>query len=78
MYYPGWKAIVDGREAPLLRADYALVAVALAPGAHEVRIVYDPASFRTGAWLSLAGFVVAVSLCVFGRSRGISSAGHPS
>ncbi|HEY4229303.1 MAG TPA: YfhO family protein [Thermoanaerobaculia bacterium] len=78
MYYPGWKAIVDGREAPLLRADYALVAVALVAGAHEVRIVYDPASFRTGAWLSLAGFVVAVSLCVFGRSRGISSAGHPS
>ena len=78
MHYPGWKATVDGRDVPLLRADYALVAVALAPGVHEVRIEYDPASFRIGAWISLAGVVVAISLCIVGRSRGVSSAGLPS
>lgn len=81
MYYPGWRAIVDGRDAPLLRADYALVAVALAPGVHEVRIVYDPASFRVGAWLSLAGVLVAVSLWVSRRRERapeVSSAGLPA
>jgi hypothetical protein len=33
---PGWKAFLDGREIPLLRADYAFRAVALPAGEHEV------------------------------------------
>jgi len=62
MHYPGWKAIVDGAEAPLLRADYAFVGVALAPGAHDVRLVYRPASFRIGLLLSSAGLLIALVL----------------
>ncbi|HEY2797282.1 MAG TPA: YfhO family protein [Thermoanaerobaculia bacterium] len=73
MHYPGWKAIVDGKDASLLRADYAFVAVALAPGAHAVRIVYEPASFRAGAALSVAGLLVAISAC-FARRRETSVA----
>jgi hypothetical protein len=67
MHYPGWKAVVDGRDAPLLRVDYALVGMALAPGVHEVRLVYRPASFRVGAALSGAALLVAISAFVFGR-----------
>ncbi len=69
MHYPGWKAIVDGKDAPLLRADYALVGVALAPGVHQVRLVYRPASFRVGAAMSGAALLVAISAIVFARRK---------
>ncbi|HEY1251383.1 MAG TPA: YfhO family protein [Thermoanaerobaculia bacterium] len=60
MHYPGWKAVVDGRDAPLLRADYTLVGVALAPGVHDVRLVYRPESFRIGAAISAVALLVAL------------------
>jgi len=52
LYYPGWRATVDGVRAPILRADYVLRAVALPAGEHEVTFVYSPLSFRLGAWMS--------------------------
>ena len=52
-YYPGWKVYVDGRERPLLRANYMFRAVALAAGEHKVSFIYDPISFKLGAMVSL-------------------------
>jgi hypothetical protein len=69
MSYPGWKAMVDGKDATLLRADYAFVGVALAPGAHQVRLAYRPKSFRVGIWISLAGLVLSIGVCVIRRSK---------
>ncbi len=51
-HYPGWTALVDGRPAPLLRADYIFRGVPLGPGTHTVRFRYAPASFRLGAALT--------------------------
>ncbi|MFH1469550.1 MAG: hypothetical protein ABIO70_34515 [Pseudomonadota bacterium] len=42
-WYPGWHAVVDGVEVPILRADLALRGVALAAGEHEVVFSYRPA-----------------------------------
>ncbi len=42
-YTPGWHAYVDGREEPLYRANYILMAVPLAEGSHTVKFVYEPA-----------------------------------
>jgi len=52
---PGWRARVDGRPAPVLRADYALMAVPVAPGAHEVELWYRPRGFAPAVVLSLLG-----------------------
>jgi hypothetical protein len=41
-WYPGWRAWVNGREVPLMRADYALRGVALPAGSHDVRCAYRP------------------------------------
>lgn len=51
--YPGWRAEVDGQPAPILRANYLLRAVALPPGAHHVRMWFEPDSLRLGAALSV-------------------------
>ncbi|MCE7960687.1 MAG: hypothetical protein DYH06_22535, partial [Acidobacteria bacterium ACB2] len=39
---PGWRALVDGREAPLLPANLAFRAVPVPGGRHRVEIVYRP------------------------------------
>lgn len=56
-HYPGWKAWVDDREAPIHRANAAFRAVSVPPGEHVVRFVYRPASFMLGLALSGAGIV---------------------
>ncbi len=57
VYYPGWRAYVDGRAAPVLRANYAFRAVYLEPGYHEVRLVFEPLSWKVGLGISLATWV---------------------
>ena len=52
---PGWRALVDGTPAPVLRADYTFIAVAVAAGAHEVDLWYRPRGFALAALLSLLG-----------------------
>jgi hypothetical protein len=53
-HYPGWRARVDGEEAPLRRANYTLRAVPVPAGAHRVELEYRPLSFAAGAWISIA------------------------
>jgi hypothetical protein len=67
--YPGWEAGVDGTPAPILRANYAFRAVALAEGQHRVELTYRPLSFRLGVMLSLLG--LAATLCVWRVGRAI-------
>jgi uncharacterized membrane protein YfhO len=56
VYYPGWKAYVDGRETKVLRANYVMRAVALPRGKHIVEFRYDPLSFRIGAVITVLSF----------------------
>ena len=59
---PGWRARVDGRPAPLLRANVAFRAVAVPAGRHAVEMVYRPTAALAGlvvSGLTLAALVVA-------------------
>ena len=67
--YPGWKAIVDGKEAPCLTADYLLKAVELDAGKHTVRFAYRPASVKIGFALSVLGILGIGALYCVGRRR---------
>lgn len=58
-WYPAWRARVDGREAPVARADVLFRAVYLEPGEHDVEIFFDSAALTRGALLSLLGFALA-------------------
>jgi len=52
LFYPGWQAYVDGRPAPLYRADYAFRGVPVPAGDHVVEFEYRPLSFMLGAAIS--------------------------
>ncbi|MCC7354710.1 MAG: YfhO family protein, partial [Anaerolineae bacterium] len=61
VYYPGWRATLDGRPARILRANYAFRAVEISEaGTHRVRLWYAPASFQIGAALSLVTLLLLV------------------
>ena len=51
-YARGWRAYVDGRPAPLWRANYAFQALAVPAGPHRVLLAYEDRAFRMGAALS--------------------------
>ena len=51
-YYHPWRASVDGRPAPLWRANHAFQALEVPAGRHQVRLVYVDERFRAGAVLS--------------------------
>ena len=67
-YDPGWRASVDGRPAPLLRANVAFRAVAVPAGRHVVEMVYRPPLALAGLALSGLSFLLILALVVFRRS----------
>ena len=60
VYYPGGKALVDGVEREIYRANYAFRAVPVESGSHHVELVYDPTSFKMGLGLSACALAVIV------------------
>jgi hypothetical protein len=61
LWYPDWNAYVDGRRAPILKADYLLRAVAVPAGRHRVEFRYESAAVRRGLLLSLASLLVVMA-----------------
>jgi hypothetical protein len=70
-HYPAWKAWVDGRQVPVLRADYALRGVAVEPGAHAIRFTYSSGMFRLGLLISGLAAVMAAVLALAAWRKGI-------
>lgn len=56
-YYPGWKALVDGKAALVYPADVAQCGVTMPAGKHTVELRYRPRQFYQG---------LAISLCSVG------------
>jgi hypothetical protein len=76
VYYPGWRASMDGRAARVLRTDYLLRGVALPAGTHTVRFVFRPMSFYAGCTLTaLSAAVLAVlgAIALRGSARKVGS-----
>lgn len=56
-YESGWRAKLDGADAPVVRADGAFRAVRLPAGAHRVEFVHVPPGLREGLGVGLAGLL---------------------
>ena len=64
-YHPGWKAEVDGRPQPVLRANGDFLGCVVGAGAHEVVLEFRPQSLRRGRLVSCLGLtLMLVSLAV--------------
>ena len=49
VYYDrGWEAWVDGKEVPIIRTNYVLRGLSLAPGRHIIRFFFRPLSYYLG------------------------------
>jgi len=62
-FYPGWHATVDGKDAPIGRAQYSLIGVGLPTGARKVTLDFSSTPYETGkiiTWLAILASVVAI------------------
>jgi len=67
-YDPGWSARVDGRPAPVLRADVAFRAVSVPAGLHQIEMVYRPRALPWGGAVSLLALAAGLSSLLVARS----------
>jgi hypothetical protein len=68
-YDRGWRATLDGRPVPLLRANLIMRAVAIEPGPHRIVLEYHTPGLRLGATVSGLCLLVLAGLWVSGRKR---------
>ncbi|MFH0795050.1 MAG: YfhO family protein [bacterium] len=66
IYDTGWRAQVDGVEAPVLRVDGALLGVGVGPGDHRVVMRYRPEGLVKGLVLTILGLVIVAIMFVAG------------
>ena len=63
-YFPDWQATVDGRPAPVLRAQVSLMAVALPPGAQQVVLEFEPRAYYVGRTITLVSVLGVILLAI--------------
>jgi hypothetical protein len=68
-WYPGWKVYVDGKEDKIYKTNYLFRGVFLTKGRHQVKFVYDPITFKIGAWISIITLFTTILVlgikCIF-------------
>jgi hypothetical protein len=74
LYYPGWRAELDGEPVDITRANVVGRAVYAPPGNHEVRFYYKPRSFIAGliatcVFLLIYAGLFATESLLYGRKK---------
>ena len=72
VYYPGWKAWIDGdrsKGVEVLRADWTLRAAVLPAGEHTLTMRFEPASYKMGEHVSRASSILLVLLLLGSAAR---------
>jgi len=69
VYYPEWKALVDGRPAEIYPVDYVLRGISVPAGSHDVAMYFDRSRVRRGMLASLLTLAITVGLIFALRRR---------
>jgi len=64
-YSKGWKAYIDGKESPYVRANYILRAMTIPEGKHEIEFRFEPKVWVIGEKISLASSSLLILLLIF-------------
>jgi len=63
IYYPyGWHAYIDGKETPIMKADYVLRAIKIPAGNHKIDFKFHPDSFYKGDRIALICCILLIVL----------------
>ncbi len=76
MWFPGWRAEINGEELPIYRTNYLFRGLVVPAGKHTIRMYYRPSSVLLGAGLTLAtltGCAAAYGWAAFQRRAGRNS-----
>jgi len=66
IFYPGWKATVDGRPAQIFQTDYVLRGIELPSGGrHKIHFYFYPTSFYLGLAITLFTILLLIGLAIF-------------
>lgn len=68
-YDPDWIVEIDNQKSKLLRAHYALTAVAVPAGTHDIAFSYQPQSFRNGVIISFSAMAALLLVCAYMISK---------
>ena len=69
LFYPGWRATVDGGPGSLLRTDTGFRAVPLEAGRHRIVMEFRPKSFNIGLLLTFIGIILSVLYATKAKAR---------
>lgn len=76
-YYHNWHAEIDGRSAPLLRANVAFQAVQVPAGTHRVHLFYEDRAFEIGVAISICMWINCFVSYLALRRRGLPPSPAP-
>ena len=65
-WYPGWHAVVDGKEALVRRADHTLLSVDIPAGAKEVRLWFAAPDYFWGKVASAISLIFVAGMIAVG------------
>jgi hypothetical protein len=71
-YFPGWTAAVDGRPAPLWRADYMFRAVPVPQGSHTVELRFGSRALEHGLLVSALALLATAGLAFLPLPRRVT------
>ncbi len=61
-FYPGWKALIDGKETIIHRTNYNFRGIVLPKGDHTIDFIYAPKSLEYGLAISALSLVIIILL----------------
>jgi hypothetical protein len=69
LFDPGWRLVIDGHPAPILRANLAMRAAAVSAGKHTMIYKYEPRSLDVGTRVSQGALVILAGAIAWARTR---------
>jgi len=65
-YKSGWKAYIDGKEAPIVKVNYVLRGLAVAAGKHDIKFEFKPQGYYKGKSITSIFSIVLLLLLAVG------------